>query len=60
MKSEEVKALYNELFNSNEDLSEEEFLEKLIKIEDITKYNIFRNLLLYTDKTNIKELIKLY
>lgn len=60
MKSEEVKALYNELFNSNEALSEEEFLEKLIKIEDITKYNIFRNLLLYTDKTNIKELIKLY
>ena len=58
--NEEVKNLYNDLFNSKEALSEDEFLDKLIKIENITKYNIFRNLLTYTKKNDIKEVLKLY
>ena len=58
--NEEVKNLYNDLFNSKEALSEDEFLDKLIKIENITKYNIFRNLLTYTDKNNLKDVFKLY
>ena len=60
MINEEVKKLYDELFNSKEALSEDEFLDKLIKIENITKYNIFHNLLTYTDKNNLKEVFKLY
>jgi hypothetical protein len=60
MINKEVKKLYDELINPTEALSEDDFLDKLIKIEDITKYNIFHNLLSYTDKNNIKELIKLY
>ena len=60
MINEEVKRLYNELFNPKEALSEDDFLDKLIEIENITKYNIFHNLLSYTDKNNIKELLKLY
>lgn len=58
--NEEVKKLYNELFNSKEALSEDEFLDKLIKIENIVKYNIYHTLLSYTTKNDIKDLIKLY
>jgi hypothetical protein len=58
MINEEVKKLYDELINPSEALSKDEFLEKLIRIRDITKYNIYHELLSYTNKNELKELIK--
>jgi hypothetical protein len=58
MINKEVKKLYDELINPTEALSKDEFLEKLIKIRDITKYNIYHELLSYTNKNELKELIR--
>ena len=60
MINEEVRKLYDELMNPTEALSKDDFLEKLIKIRNISKYSIYHELLSYTNKNELKELIKWY
>jgi hypothetical protein len=58
MINEEVRKLYDELMNPTEALSKDDFLEKLIKIRNISKYSIYHELLSYTNKNELKELIE--
>ena len=60
MINEEVRKLYDELMNPTEALSKDDFLEKLIKIRNISKYSIYHELLSYTNKNELKELIEWY
>ena len=60
MINKEVRKLYDELTNPTEALSKDDFLEKLIKIRNISKYSIYHELLSYTNKNELKELIKWY
>ena len=53
--NENIKKLYDELINPQTRLNEDEFLEKLSKLEDYTTINIYRTLLSNNDKDSVRK-----
>jgi hypothetical protein len=53
--NENIKKLYDELINPQTRLNENEFLEKLSKLEDYTTINIYRTLLSNNDKDSVRK-----
>ena len=52
--NEDIKKLYDELINPQNGLSENEFLEKLAKLEGYTTINIYRTLLSNKNKESVR------